>query len=148
MQRLLPPILVVLCAIVMLIFYRKAPLATVMPEPYNYFIGIPLMIAGLALTLYAARQFRLVRTNIKTFNRPDVLVTDGAFAWTRNPMYLGFAIALLGFAIKLNVWPAVGVAAAFALIADRWYVRFEERMAAEAFGERYEAYRRTTRRWL
>jgi protein-S-isoprenylcysteine O-methyltransferase Ste14 len=148
MQRLLPPALVVVCAVAMLVFYRKAPMAGIMPEPYNYFIGIPLVVIGLGLTLYAARQFNRVRTNIKTFNKPDVLVTDGAFAWSRNPMYLGFSIALAGFAVKLNVWPAVAIAAAFILITHFWYIRFEERMAEQTFGEAYKDYRRTTRRWL
>lgn len=88
------------------------------------------------------------RTNIKTFDRPDVLVTDGAFAFSRNPMYLGFSIALVGFAIKLNVWPAFVVAGAFIVVAHFWYIRFEERMAEATFGAAYDDYRRRTRRWL
>ena len=148
MQRLLPPILVVLCIIAMVVLYRTVPAGEILPVPYNYVIGVPLFFAGLGLGLYAARQFARVRTNIKTFNKPNVLVTDGAFRFTRNPMYLGFAIALLGLAIKLNVWPPFIIVAAFVLITHFWYIRFEERMAAETFGDAYETYRGKTRRWI
>jgi protein-S-isoprenylcysteine O-methyltransferase Ste14 len=148
MRRLLPPILVVLCAIVMLALFRWMPAGEVLPSPYNYVIGVPLILAGLGFGLYAARQFSRVRTNIKTFDKPNVLVTDGAFRFSRNPMYLGFAIALLGFAIKLNVLAPFLVVLGFVLITHFWYIRFEERMAGETFGEAYEDYRRKTRRWI
>ena len=79
---------------------------------------------------------------------PQVLVEDGLYAFSRNPIYLGFALALLGWAVVLGPLVNLALVALFVLIADRWYIASEERMAEEVFGAAYDAYRRRTRRWL
>ncbi|MFZ1105652.1 MAG: isoprenylcysteine carboxylmethyltransferase family protein [Hyphomicrobiaceae bacterium] len=77
-----------------------------------------------------------------------MLVTDGLFRWSRNPMYLGFVLRLLGTAILLGTTTPFIAPALFALIADRWYIAFEERAMGEKFGVDDAAYMGRTRRWL
>ena len=148
MKWLIPPILLAMTAVAMIALHRVVTMPAIVPTPLNYWIGIPLVVAGLALSAAGSRRFRRAGTNIHTFRRPDVLVRDGVFSFSRNPMYLGFALALLGFAIKLGTPLNFAVVAGFVVVVDLWYIRFEERMAAETFGETYEAYRRETRRWI
>lgn len=148
MKWLLPPVLLAILAVAMVALARAWPEAALLPVPLNYWIGIPLVLAGLGLSVAGSRRFRRAGTNIHTFRRPDVLVEDGVFSFSRNPMYLGFAVALLGFAIKLNAPTNLALAALFVVVADLWYIRFEERMAAQTFGAAYDAYRRRTRRWI
>lgn len=148
MQWLIPPVLVAACAVAMIALHRGFPLPGPLPAPLDYWIGIPVMLAGLGLSFAGSRRFRRAGTNIHTFRRPDVLVVDGPFSFSRNPMYLGFAVALAGFAVKLNAPLGLIVVAVFVAMTDLWYIRFEERMAAAAFGDAYEAYRRRTRRWI
>lgn len=148
MTWLLPPVLLLISAAAMIALMRAAPLASLLPEPANLVLGLPLAVAGLGLAVAAKRQFRRIGTTVNTFDAPAVLVRDGLFAYSRNPMYLGFCLALLGFAIKLNAASGFLVVLLFALTVDLWYIRHEERQAAVAFGEEYEAYRRRTRRWL
>lgn len=148
MKWLLPPVLLAMAVVAMIALHRGVDLPPILPAPLNYWIGIPLMLAGLGLAAAGSREFRRRGTNIHTFRKPDVLVTDGVFSFSRNPMYLGFALALLGFAIKLCTPLVFAVVAGFVLVVDLWYMRFEERVAAEVFGEPYEAYRRATRRWI
>lgn len=98
--------------------------------------------------MVGARQFERARTNIKTFDRPDKLVTWGVFRWTRNPMYLGFAGALFGLWLALGSASPALIMLAFWVTCDRWYIRFEERVMRQRFGADYLAYCERTRRWL
>ena len=83
-----------------------------------------------------------------TFDTPRNLVTTGLFAWSRNPMYLGFTLVLLAAALAVNMWLALLGPLAFFLAAQFWYVPFEERAARETFGVAYEIYAARTRRWV
>lgn len=146
-MKLLPPALAGLLIIAMCVLGLVLPGPVIIPEPYNL-LGLVALAGGVAISLVAARQFARVGTNIKPFDDPTILVTDGLFAWTRNPMYLGLTIALAGLAILLGpLWPFLGPIV-FAVIADRWYIRFEEAALRHTFGERYETYARKTRRWF
>lgn len=128
--------------------HRGVDLPPIPPAKLNHWIGIPPMLAGFRLAAAGSREFRRRNTTVHTFRKPDGLVTDGVFSFSRNPMYLGFALALLGFAIKLCTPLVFAVVAGFILVVDHRRIRFEERVAAEIFGEPHEAYRRATRRWI
>lgn len=110
--------------------------------------GVTLLIAGLLLTIAGSRLFARLKTNIKTFDRPDRLVTGGMFRYSRNPMYLGFNISLCGAALASLCWPSALVCLAFLLACQLWYIPFEEKMMAGIFGEDYASYCRQTRRWI
>ena len=115
--------------------------------PWNW-LGLPVLCAGLALAIVALRLFETVGTNIMAFDKPDLLVTSCLFSFSRNPMYLGMGIVVVGLALLLgSAWPLLP-AAAFCIALDRWYVRFEEEKMLQAFGEDYEAFKRTVRRWI
>ncbi len=147
MKWLLPPVLWAACLIAMGLLAVYLPLAAILPLPFNY-LGLAFVAGGLWLLLAAARRFSRADTNINTFRDPNVLVSDGAFAWTRNPMYLGFVLTLLGVALAVNALSALALVVLFFLVANFWYVPFEERAAARQFGAAYADYRRRVRRWL
>jgi protein-S-isoprenylcysteine O-methyltransferase Ste14 len=146
-MRILPPLLVLIFVIAIGALFLLLPGPRIVPSPYNW-LGIVPIVAGLTVTIAGARHFDRVRTNIKTFDEPTLLVTDGLFRWSRNPMYLGFVAFLAGLAIALGTLSGLLIAAAFAVIADRWYVRFEEKAMRCKFGGAYEEYARRTQRWL
>ena len=100
------------------------------------------------MSVWHARLFRRAGTEIHTFRMPRVLVTDGLFRHSRNPMYLGFLLVLAGLALVLGAAVPLLVVAAFALVVDRWYIRHEERALREAFGDAYDDYCGRVRRWL
>lgn len=110
--------------------------------------GAAVTVAGLAVTVAGSRQFARAETNIVTFDDPDVLVDTGLFARTRNPMYLGFTVALVGWAAVTATWLSPLTPLAFAVAADRWYIPFEEGRMAATFGARWHDYRARVPRWL
>lgn len=147
MQRLLPPLLLIITWATMILFAVAWPLG----EPFHItlrIVGGVFAALGLLLSIKGARTFRQVSTNIMTFDKPDKLVTTGLFAWSRNPMYLGFALCALGGAVAMGAVSALVIAILFSVTLDRWYVRFEETVMRETFGAEYDAYCRKVRRWL
>lgn len=147
MQWLIPPRLFVMCAALMVVLGRWLPLAPLLDWPLTL-LGLPLALGGLGLAVAGSRRFARDGANIQTFEQPTKLVTDGLFRRSRNPMYLGFAAALIGLAVLLGALSPLLVAVGFIIVADRWYIRFEERRMAASFGPAYAEYRRQVRRWL
>lgn len=146
MHRFLPPHLFLLCVAGSVVAGLAVPLAGP-PTPLR-FAGLPVLVVGLAVTVRSARLFDRLRTNIKTFDEPDVLVVTGAFRFTRNPMYVGFTAALLGTAVLVGSVTALLGPVVFWLVADRWYIPFEEQCMAVTFGQRYDDYRASVPRWI
>lgn len=78
---------------------------------------------------------------------PERLVQSGVYAWTRNPMYLGHIIYMLGVALTFQSW----FAAAIAIARSVWFhlrVLKDERGLAHRFGEPYVSYTRRVKRWV
>jgi protein-S-isoprenylcysteine O-methyltransferase Ste14 len=117
------------------------------PGPWSL-LGIVPLLAGIGFAFAAARRFSVVGTNIVPLTRSSALVTDGPFAYTRNPMYLGLVLTLVGVALLLACpWPWF-VIPAYAILLQLRFIRHEERLMADTFGAAYEAYRERTRRWI
>jgi protein-S-isoprenylcysteine O-methyltransferase Ste14 len=98
----------------------------------------------------AARQFRRQGTTLEPIHPAlaSVLVTTGANAVSRNPMYVGLAGLLTANAVRLGSWKALLPVAAFALVIDRQQIAAEESALSANFGSDYEAYRAAVPRWL
>ncbi|MFV1859273.1 MAG: isoprenylcysteine carboxylmethyltransferase family protein [Anaerolineales bacterium] len=112
-------------------------------------------VLGLLATLgSAAIAFWAFRTMLRAGEQPDpgvptkVIVREGPFARTRNPLYLSFGIFDLGVALLLNnLWIAIALAVVIVYIDVR-IVRREERYLEQQFGDEYLEYKRSVRRWL
>ena len=126
---------------------RTAPLAVIVPVPFSY-MGIGLMVAGVAMIVWSRRAFQAAATPIKPFTESTALIRFGLYRWTRNPMYVGAVLLVSGVAVLLgSVSPAI-VAVAYYAILQEGFIRHEERLLERRFGEEYQTYRRSVRRWL
>jgi protein-S-isoprenylcysteine O-methyltransferase Ste14 len=95
-------------------------------------------------------QFWRARTTINP-HRPQsasTLVTSGVYAWTRNPMYLGLAVLLLGWGIHLGTLTPLVLAPLFIPFICRVQILAEEQALQARFGEDYARYCRRVNRWL
>ena len=111
-------------------------------------LGLLPIILGLALGLWGIACFRRARTSPIPFAEPSAVVTDGPYRFTRNPMYLGLVLLLLGWAMLLGSTLPFLLVPLFLLVIDRRFVRREEPFLAERLGPAYDAYRQRVRRWL
>lgn len=147
MKKLLPPRLFFISIVLMVGLNWLYPVYDLISFPLNL-IGILPLVTGLAFSISGSRKFLKVGTNIKTFNEPGKLVKDGLFKYSRNPMYLGFVLALSGISLILETVSSFIILAAFILITDKWYIAYEEKMMTKKFGFDYEEYKSVTRRWI
>ncbi len=116
-------------------------------DPWPWLGLIPIGV-GVALAAAASRQFARAGTNIVPLTKSTALVTTGAFARSRNPMYLGMNLALSGLAVILNEpWPWLVLPAFLALLYLR-FIRHEEALMEATFGDEYRAYRAKVRRFI
>lgn len=147
MRKILPPTLVLFCLLGMFILNWMFPLVSV-ANVALVIVGLGLVALGIVIAFLAEGQFGRVGTEVNTFGQPTQLVTDGWFKYSRNPMYLSFALILIGAWIALgSLSPILGVIV-YLLVANRWYIPQEEERLSATFGKEYESYRRRTRRWL
>lgn len=111
-------------------------------------LGTAAVVAGLGLTIAAAASFRRARTSIVPVHPSTALVARGPYRFTRNPMYLGLAVATGGTALLLgDLWVLLLLVPAL-VVADRAFICPEERYLTRTFGDAYDAYRASVRRWL
>jgi len=106
-------------------------------------LGAGVAVAGVA-------EFRRARTTTNPLNAAAAssLVTGGIYAWTRNPMYLGFALALAGWAAWLGHPPAVLGVAGFVFWMNAAQIPAEERALRDLFGAPFDEYCARVRRWI
>lgn len=111
-------------------------------------LGIALLLVGGLLLILAAGLFRARGTTVDPTRSPDTLVTDGLYRLSRNPMYLGMLLVLIGFDLWRDSWPALLGPLAFFLYMNQVVIPREERMVEGRFAEQFQAYRQRTRRWI
>lgn len=150
LETRVPPPLV--AAIVALAMYGARARGLVLPldRPPRIAVAGGLAVVGLAVALSAVLAFRRTRTTIDPhrIDRVSTLVTRGVFAVTRNPMYLGVALLLTGWAVYLGTLPMFLGPLLFVAWITRFQIVPEERLLSARFGNDFETWRRRTRRWL
>jgi protein-S-isoprenylcysteine O-methyltransferase Ste14 len=107
-----------------------------------------LILFGLGLIVYCARQFERAQTSIKPRRPTSSIITKGPYRYSRNPIYLGFAITGVGIALAFNTYWMLLSVLAFVLIANKLVIEREEEYLEGKFGESYSNYRQETRRWF
>jgi protein-S-isoprenylcysteine O-methyltransferase Ste14 len=112
-------------------------------------LAIALATAGIGLAVWGARLFAAVGTEIMpTSPANKLLVTDGPFRFTRNPMYLGIALTSLGIAFYMGTLPFFAVPVLVFLLCNGLFIPFEEAKMARQHGAQYTDYLRRVRRWI
>lgn len=144
-----PPAVALLTGLLMWLASREVP-SFAWPTAVRIAATVVLVSAGVCITIAGVRNFVRARTTINPL-KPDTassLVTTGIYRFTRNPMYLGLLLILLGWAAFLANALAFVVAAGFVLYLNRLQITPEERVLSSLFGAEFAAYKTRVRRWL
>jgi len=127
----------------------------------GYFIRLPfalpkyLQTTGFALTFIgflcgvgAFIEFRKVRTTLDPHGSVTALATNGIYRFTRNPIYLGFLLMVIGLPLNSGYLSGMVLAPFFMTTLSRLVIEKEEAYLEKKFKEQYTGYRSRVRRWL
>jgi len=146
--RIPPLALVLIAACAMALIAYCVPVGLAIPAPALFacafaFTGAVIAIAGVV-------AFRRHKTTVNPFT-PECsssLVASGIYRYTRNPMYLGFLLLLVGWAALLSNLVALALLPAFIAYMNRFQIQPEERALQQHFGAEFQAYMHRVRRWV
>ncbi|MBB4796609.1 protein-S-isoprenylcysteine O-methyltransferase Ste14 [Brevundimonas bullata] len=111
-------------------------------------LAFVLVIAGLLLDGIAAGTFRRLGTPPEPWKPTTALATGGLYKFSRNPIYVGFAVTYAGFAMAMDSPVALALLVPCLMVVDRFVIQREERYLSAKFGAEYQAYQGKVRRWL
>ena len=146
-MRIKPPHIALTLLFLSWLASYKFPQLNIVKNPYNK-IGIIILVMGLSLTFYSFYLFKKNKTPILPGEKPKFIVMEGPYKFTRNPMYLGVSIALLGAAVYFGNLLSFLSPIIFFLAMNYYYVPFEEKLMENLFGKKYTNYRKKVRRWV
>ena len=143
----LPPIIIVVPFVVGTGLQWMFPLRF-LPRWVGLTLGVLCILPAVVLLTTARSAFRRARTSMLYTRRSRVLIADGPFRFTRNPLFVGLMLLYAGVCfVTGGPWPLVFLPIVVALL--HWVVIVpEERYLEDQFGDEYRVYRTHVRRWL
>ncbi|WKD51249.1 methyltransferase family protein [Microbulbifer spongiae] len=146
----IPPVILVLVFILSMLALRQYS-----PEigfEYNTRLILFILISVLSalMSLSGVMHFRTAKTTVDPRNpeKSAMLVTNGIYRYTRNPMYLGFVFFLTGFSIFLNSAYSLILVPIFIIYITLFQIIPEEKILLKIFAQEFIKYKNSVRRWL
>jgi protein-S-isoprenylcysteine O-methyltransferase Ste14 len=147
-SRVPPPAVVFVMAMLMWLISRATPLLHFDVPAHTWLAGV-LVSAGFVTGMSGVMTFLKAKTTVDPMKpRASSMVTWGVYALSRNPMYLGGLIMLLGWAVFVSNALAFFLLPGYVLYINRFQIAPEERALTALFGPPYAAYQVRVRRWL
>jgi protein-S-isoprenylcysteine O-methyltransferase Ste14 len=146
----IPPLaLTTVFALFIVAFGYLAPTANA-PFPGHRWLAVALLLVGIAIAAAAVVQFRQSKTTVNPMvpNQASAIVSTGVFSLSRNPMYVGMALVLLGFSTWYSSLPGFALVPLFCLYMTQFQIKPEESALLARFGPEFEAYMAMVRRWV
>lgn len=125
-------------------FYPFAMLSKV----FGYAAGASLLTAGLVIIFIVRSKMKKANTNIEPWKPTNAILSDGVFAYSRNPVYVGMILIYIGVVFLFNsLWVLPPL---FLVLLAMHYgvILREERYLERKFGEEYLVYKQRVRRWI
>ena len=118
------------------------------PNGKGLALGLAFMLVGFALAILPARRFQKAGTSVMPGEPSTVLIRDGVYRVTRNPIYIGLILIYFGLCLVLtSVWMLLLLIPAV-IILHRGVVKREEGYLSWKFGDDYRRYMTEVPRWL
>lgn len=150
LQLKIPPVaLTLICGLLMWGLSAAVPAAT-FPFPGALTVAVVVVFIGGVIAISGVFAFlrHSTTTNPMTPDAAESIVTDGIYRFTRNPMYVGLTLALVGWAVFLANAAALLVPPLFVAWLTHFQIKPEERALVEKFGRTYADYMADVRRWV
>jgi protein-S-isoprenylcysteine O-methyltransferase Ste14 len=141
-----PRIAMALLAITAGLWYFSPPL-TMLYMPYKL-IGTFSIVFGFKVMTWSWLQFKKTKTAVCPTAKSTLVIKNGVYRYSRNPMYLGMLTILLGASFFMGTMQSMLAPMAFFLIIDKVFIPYEEDKLLAQFGEGYAEYTGRVRRWI
>ena len=142
-----PPVVALMFIVIAYFLGRFVPLSFVAPAILRY-SGLALTFAGFLLGIGAFIEFRKARTTLDPHGSAKQLVTSGIYRFSRNPIYLGFLLMVIGLPLNSGLYWGFVLAPFYVIVMNRLIIQHEERYLERKFGKTYTGYMSRVRRWL
>jgi len=145
-----PPPLVMLSVALLMWLGSMAVPGLAWPMPARTVCALVLAALGLGIAVAGVVSFMRAHTTVNPLKpgTASSLVVTGVYRFTRNPMYLGDLVILIGWAVFLSNAVSFLFVPAFVLYINRFQIGPEEKALSGLFGAGYAAYRSKVHRWL
>jgi protein-S-isoprenylcysteine O-methyltransferase Ste14 len=142
-----PPLLACLYIVIAFVLGWFVHIPFAVPNILRTF-GFALTFLGFLLGIGAFIEFRKARTTLDPHNSVKQVVTSGVYRFTRNPIYLGFLLMVIGLPLNSGLYWGIVIAPFFATTLNRLVIEREEAYLEKKFKEAYTDYKSRVRRWL
>ena len=147
LKKVMPTSYLFVALLLIILLHYTLPIVTIIASPWNL-VGLLPLILGVVINVIADLDLKRGKTTVKPFQESRTLVTDRAYRISRHPMYLGFVLILLGISLLLGSASPYVVVILFAILMELLYIREEESMLEEQFGQEWSQYRSRVRKWI
>lgn len=143
-----PPLIYIGLLLLGLALERVMPIALNLPPMGRYLGGGLLILAGCGLAAAALGLFRQIGTKPEPWKTTSAIVRSGIYARTRNPMYLGMAMAYAGLGLAFSSLSVLLLLPVLIVLVQGQVIAREEAYLEAKFGDEYRQYRSDVRRWF
>ncbi|RZM79095.1 methyltransferase family protein [Leptolyngbya iicbica] len=150
MELKIPPVAVIaVFAVLMVVVTRLLPGLTWLVSG-RLVMAVALALLGGAISLAGVVAFRQHQTTVNPMvpTAAATIVSTGSYRFTRNPMYLGFVLGLMGWAVFLSNAGAALLVLGCVLYLTQFQIKPEEQAMLTKFGIPFSDYMASVRRWL
>ena len=145
--KIVPPVYFLIYMILIIPFYFLFSKFNIIKFPYNL-LGLLFFTSGIILNNISMNLFKKEDTPEELENKPNVLVIRGAYKYSRNPMYLGGLISLIGLAIISQNILSFIIPILYIITINIIFIQYEEKILEQLFGNEYLEYKHKVRRWI
>lgn len=145
-----PPLIYAAIFLAALVIQKRLPIDdSKFQQTFMKIIGtIFILIAVFFFLFRSLRQFFKTKNTVVTVLPANSLQTNGVYAITRNPMYVGLALVYLGITCFAGNWWNIILFPLLIIIVQEYIIKREEKYLARRFGQSYLDYKKKVRRWL
>ena len=141
-----PPIVALMFIVLAYFIGRFAPV--LIAPPSLRYVGLLMTFIGFLLGIGAFIEFRKARTTLDPHGTVKQVVTSGIYRFTRNPIYLGFLLMVMGFPLNSGLYWGFLMAPLYMIMMTRLVIEREEAYLEKKFKGQYTSYKSRVRRWL
>jgi protein-S-isoprenylcysteine O-methyltransferase Ste14 len=145
--KIAPPILTVLHIVAAYLLAGFTPPSLTVP-PILENIGFALVVVVFLFGLAAFLELRRARTTLDPHGSVASIVTWGIYRFSRNPIYVGFLLMVIGIPLTSGIYWGAVLAPIFFLLCNKLVIEREEAYLEKKFGDVYTSYKSGIRRWL